>query len=567
MPYSYNQLIKECLQKTQNIDLTPIENAISAMQEDLTTLQTLLNSLSKDSNGNYIISIPTKFLDNVTVEGTQTIVKTQEIQSENDYIILREGNPLGLAAGAYSGFKIKNYDGNSNNCLLVVDKDGWARIGDENGTVQKIATIEENPTNGALVAYNTTTKQLESQNVSISNFVKKFDDSEGAALAVDEIGQYQGVTTAKLTNGYFYKNIILHNIGDYYLQVETNHSISLYDGTITPDFYTLDIGDYYNDSGATPSVNSMIQNGVYKYSGTNYNVIFVSNDPIHWSDVAVGDWILFNNANDNIGASNIFEWVNIGNFYLAQITNITRDGFGSISEFQIGTSTFTFVSGYGRINTSGDSIPVNINGVQTTVLYNANLNAALILAPMSNGKLAPILIFETIAEVDTPITGLVQTDTQPQPTNGSDMIVNFTPDTSAVRANIQSGDTIAQMAKIVNSNFGFSYVNNSSFEFTSYVTSSNLYGVFFSGLGVLVLNGWFRIVTTDIPRHTNIFRFKGYTPLSGYPKFMDENSNNIITLRTGESGKEEWWIFNYRSSTDDLYWEGLPTIVVVVKTV
>lgn len=415
MPYSYNQLIKECLQKTQNIDLTPIENAISAMQEDLTTLQTLLNSLSKDSNGNYIISIPTKFLDNLTVEGTQTIVKTQEIQSENDYIILREGNPLGLAAGAYSGFKIKNYDGNSNNCLLVVDKDGWARVGDENGTLQKLATIEENPTNGALVTYNTTTKQLESQNVSLSDFVKKFTDSEGAALAVNEIGQYQGVTTAELINGYFYKNIILHNIGDYYLQVAANHSISLYDGTITPDFYTLDIGDYYNDSGATPTVNSLIQNGVFKYSGTNYNVIFVSNDSIHWADVAVGDWILFNNADDNIGAVNIFEWVNKGNFYLAQITNITRDGFGSISEFKIGTSIFTWVSGYGRINTSGDSIPVNINGVQTTVLYNANLNAALILAPMSNGKLAPILIFETIAEVDTPITGLVQTDTQPQP--------------------------------------------------------------------------------------------------------------------------------------------------------
>ena len=139
MAYSYNTLLKDCLQK--NVNLDGIIDSINEMQQDLSTLQTLLNSLSKDNNGNYVISIPAKFLGNVTVEGTQTIVKTQEIQSENDYIILREGNPLGLAAGAYSGFKIKNYDGNSNNCLLVVDKDGWARIGDENGTIQKIEFV------------------------------------------------------------------------------------------------------------------------------------------------------------------------------------------------------------------------------------------------------------------------------------------------------------------------------------------------------------------------------------------------------------------------------------------
>lgn len=235
MPYEFNPLLKDGFQKS--VDTGDIDDKIAA-------LQTLLNSLTKDSNGNYVISIPTKFLDDVTVEGTQTIVHTQEIQSENDYIILREDNPLGLAPGAYSGFKIKNYDGNQNNCLLVVDKNGWARIGDESGTVQKIATIEENPTNGALVKYNTSSKQLESTTIPNAtdstsglmsaadkskldditpggDFVKKFSDSEAASLNDGEIGQYQGSTVGDLVFGNFYLKTVNYNtieVGENYVQ-------------------------------------------------------------------------------------------------------------------------------------------------------------------------------------------------------------------------------------------------------------------------------------------------------------------------------------------------------------
>lgn len=262
-------------------------------------------------------------------------------------------------------------------------------------------------------------------------------------LSANDIFQWQGDTTSDFVNGYFYKKVVEHNIGDLYLHVATNHNISIYNG----GSYSLNIGDYYNDSGATPIFNTTINTAVFSNSsGANCNFIFISNDEQSMADVAVGDWVLFNNSERNIGTSTVFQWVNNGLFYIAQLTEITRDGFGDISSFKIGTSAFTWVSRYGRITNSANSIPVNINGVQTNVFYNDANNAALVFAPMANGKFAPVMIFETMAALENPIMEYVQTDTQPQPTNGSDMIVNFTPDTSAVRANIQSGETLATIA-------------------------------------------------------------------------------------------------------------------------
>lgn len=277
-------------------------------------------------------------------------------------------------------------------------------------------------------------------------------------LSANDIFQWQGETNSDFVNGYFYKKVVEHNIGDLYLHVATNHNISIYNG----GSYSLNIGDYYNDSGATPLYNSTVHTAVYSNSsGANCNFIFISNDEQSWADVAVGDWVLFNNSEQNLGKANVFQWGNNGIFYIAQLSEITRDGFGDISSFKIGTSTFTWVSRYGRITNYANSIPVNINGVQTNVFYNDDNNAALVFAPMANGKFAPVMIFETMAEVETPIMGYEQTDTQPQPTNGSDIIVNFTPDTSAVRANIQNGDTLAQIAATLSRRVLLTYTPNS----------------------------------------------------------------------------------------------------------
>lgn len=122
---------------------------------------TPVNGIEVD-DGTLKISLPAEFANDVTVKGTQTVVKTQEIDSENDNINLRYNNPIALADGEESGVKVLNYDGNNTNCFLGVDNQGWARVGDEDGTLQKLATIEETPTDGQFVKYNTTTKRLES---------------------------------------------------------------------------------------------------------------------------------------------------------------------------------------------------------------------------------------------------------------------------------------------------------------------------------------------------------------------------------------------------------------------
>jgi hypothetical protein len=114
-----------------------------------------------EENGILKVSLPVEFADDVTVKGTQTVVHTQEIESEADYIELRNGNPLGLANGERSGLEVNNYDGNNTDCILAVDNQGWARVGDSSGTLQKLATIEESPTDGGFATYNETDKELQ----------------------------------------------------------------------------------------------------------------------------------------------------------------------------------------------------------------------------------------------------------------------------------------------------------------------------------------------------------------------------------------------------------------------
>lgn len=127
--------------------------------------QSGLQNIENDADGDINILSNLKINGNLTVQGTQTTVHTQEIDSESDNINLRVNNPLGLENGEESGVKVLNYDGNNTNCFLGVDNQGWARVGDEGGTLQKLATIEDTPTDGEFVAYNSTSKQLESKAV------------------------------------------------------------------------------------------------------------------------------------------------------------------------------------------------------------------------------------------------------------------------------------------------------------------------------------------------------------------------------------------------------------------
>ena len=177
-----------------------------------------INSISNDEGGGVAISTDVTIAGNLTVQGTQTVVQTQEIDSESDNINLRYNNPLALADGEESGVKVLNYDGNNTNCFLGVDNEGWARVGDEGGTLQKLATIEESPTDGAFATYNATDKELQTTtdgsklNVTFTDAAVSGNISSGETLEV----------MAKKINQNFKQSTILN--ADFWQQVETKYT-------------------------------------------------------------------------------------------------------------------------------------------------------------------------------------------------------------------------------------------------------------------------------------------------------------------------------------------------------
>lgn len=150
--------------------------------------------------------------------------------------------------------------------------------------------------------------------------------------------------------------------------------------------------------------------------------------------------------------------------------------------------------------------------------------------------------------------------------NISDEMVDFT--SLAVSGNIASGETLAVMFKKINIALGQTNVSNDSWTFSEYITTSNMYGILYKTLGILIINGWFQLVGTDIPRYSRLFKLNGYTLASGYPTFFAEdllnNERNSCKTRSGESGSNGYFLFVNRTiMSPDTYYEGLPTIINV----
>lgn len=106
------------------------------------------------SGGDLEISVEDQpVFDGLTVDGTSTFngdiiqngaayeTHAEKIYTTNDYVIMRDGAVAGLAAGDYSGFQVKLYDG-VNDGRLVIDNSGTARVGDV-GDEQPLLTRDE----------------------------------------------------------------------------------------------------------------------------------------------------------------------------------------------------------------------------------------------------------------------------------------------------------------------------------------------------------------------------------------------------------------------------------------
>lgn len=155
-----------------------------------------------------------------------------------------------------------------------------------------------------------------------------------------------------------------------------------------------------------------------------------------------------------------------------------------------------------------------------------------------------------------------------QESDVKDIGITFTSDT--VSGNIASGETLAVMMKKINIALGMVNITNNDWTLTEYVRDSNLYGILNKTLGILIISGWFRVVNTDIPRYSKLFKLKGYSGYSCYPLFVTEDLTNgerhTLRTRTGESGYDGYFLFVNRTSTSNsIYFEGLPTVLVVGK--
>ena len=95
----------------------------------------------------------------IIVNGETYKLDAQEITTSEEQITLRRDAVGGLPIGAFAGFRIKKYDG-VNDGMIVIDKDGVLRIGDE-GAEQPVLTREESPVSNGFMYYGSTDVRAE----------------------------------------------------------------------------------------------------------------------------------------------------------------------------------------------------------------------------------------------------------------------------------------------------------------------------------------------------------------------------------------------------------------------
>lgn len=106
--------------------------------------------------GNTNITGNVTITGNITQNGEAYETHAEKIYTKDDYIITREGAVGGLASGDYSGLEVEKYNG-VDNCRLVVDNEGVARVGDT-GDEQALMTRDDtsNLNNNAILKWDGT---------------------------------------------------------------------------------------------------------------------------------------------------------------------------------------------------------------------------------------------------------------------------------------------------------------------------------------------------------------------------------------------------------------------------
>ena len=120
---------------------------------------------------------------NIIQNGAYYDTHAEHIYTRDDYIIMRDGAIAALAAGDYSGFQVKLYDG-VNDGRLVIDNTGTARVGDV-GDEQPLLTREEsaNLNDGALLKWDAANSKAIDEGT-VGSDTKPIKIVNGVAVAV-----------------------------------------------------------------------------------------------------------------------------------------------------------------------------------------------------------------------------------------------------------------------------------------------------------------------------------------------------------------------------------------------
>ena len=124
------------LEAGQNIELTPNGDHLQiGTTDDIAVTGDL--SVAGDSTLNGDLNVN----GNIYNQGASYESHMEQVYTNDDYIIMRDGAVAALPNGQYAGFQVKKYDG-TNDGRLVIDKTGTARVGDV-GDEQPLLTREE----------------------------------------------------------------------------------------------------------------------------------------------------------------------------------------------------------------------------------------------------------------------------------------------------------------------------------------------------------------------------------------------------------------------------------------
>lgn len=252
---------------------------------------------------------------------------------------------------------------------------------------------------------------------------KALQQSDLDDLDLNEIAQWQGVSTADYTNGYFYKKQIEHQIGDKVLQVANSQSFNLIndDGTITQDYYTIQQGDYVQKEGASPILSEhYVSSWVFTKGGENYRVYYIPVGSIdnQQNYPAVDSWF----AMSSVDVPN-------SPIYIGQFKNITLNPIGTATAFVDNAGqTYTWDSTKVGLRWDNDVLDFSINDelIAIGIIDETHIQPTSFISVPVSGSVARCPLVCSFSQLVTPTYKYVRTNTQPNQLSVVDNVIKYT---------------------------------------------------------------------------------------------------------------------------------------------